>query len=131
MRFVSFLRVQMHSWNASVSWTLQSTTSEKASIPRTLYIELDSLYRKPPWKPQEYHCIEMFKNVFYSLKFLLFKSVLQKSVLLIFCFEVTQTYKWRRIISQNFLRNLRSSTGRIKNCTQMRFILFERVNLYL
>jgi len=126
MRFASFLRVQMHSWNASVLWTLQFTTSEKASIPR-----MDSLYRKSPWKPQEYHCIEMFKNAFYSLKFLLFKSVLQKSILLIFCFEVTQTYKWRRIISQNFLRNLRSSTGRIKNCTQMRFILFERMNLYL
>ena len=34
------------------------------------------------------------------------------------------------IKSQNFLRNLRSSTEWIKNCIQMRFTSFERANLY-
>jgi len=31
MRFAGFLHVQIHSWNANVSWTLQSTSSRQGT----------------------------------------------------------------------------------------------------
>jgi len=51
MRFASFLRVQIHSWNANVSWILQSTSSERGAtwywaVPpsRSFYIIFVSLF---------------------------------------------------------------------------------------
>ena len=32
MRFASFFRVQMHSWNANVSWTLQFISSKRKAV---------------------------------------------------------------------------------------------------
>ena len=50
MRFASFLRVQIHSWNANISWILQSTSSERGAawywaVPpsRSFYIIFVSL----------------------------------------------------------------------------------------